>query len=210
MEYLKMNTRKSALVALALLTTGVAQADVSANLGFVSDYYFRGIFQAPNSVNGGIDYERNGFFVGTWAADVKDGLEINGYGGYGGAIGDFSYSIGYTRYFYTGDFDDTYQEINLGGSYGILALDVAVGQYDNFDGPTQDYTYYSLTVEKNGFYGKYAGFTQDFAGEYFEAGFSTSVAEIDVGIAAIFANEDLVGANEESLVLSISKSFDLK
>jgi len=204
-----MNTQKSALVALALLTTGVAQADVSANLGFASDYYYRGIFQAPSSVNGGLDYENNGFYVGTWAADVKDGLEIDGYAGYGGAIGDFSYSVGYTGYFYTGDFDDTYQEINLGGSYGILALDVAVGQYDNFGGPKQDYTYYSLTVEKNGFYGKYAGFTQDFAGEYFEAGFSTSVAEIDVGIAAIFANKDLVGTNDESLVLSISKSFDL-
>ncbi len=204
-----MNTRKSALVALALLTAGVAQADVSANLGFARDYFYRGIFQAPNSVNGGLDYENNGFYVGTWAADVKDGLEIDGYAGYGSAIGDFSYSVGYTGYFYTGDFDDTYQEINLGGSYGILALDVAVGQYDNFAGPKQDYTYYSLTVEKNGFYGKYAGFTQDFAGEYFEAGFSTSVAEIDVGIAAIFANKDLVGTNDESLVLSISKSFDL-
>ncbi len=38
-----------------------------------------------------------------------------------------------------------------------MALDVAVGEYENFSGPTQDYTYYSLTLEKDGFYGKYAG-----------------------------------------------------
>ena len=205
-----MNSRKSALAALALLITGAAQADVSANLGFASDYHYRGIFQASSSVNGGLDFEKSGFYAGTWAADVKDGLEIDGYFGYGGTVGEFGYSIGYTGYFYTGDFDDTYQEINLGGSFGLVSLDVAVGEYDNFDGPTVDYTYYALTLEKNGFYGKYAGFSQDFAGEYFEAGFSTSIADLDVGISAIFANKDLVGSSDESLVLTIGKSFDLK
>jgi len=203
-----MHTRKIGFALLLL--AGVAQADFSANLGFTSDYYYRGIFQAPNSVNAGLDYEKDGFYIGTWAADVKDGLEVDGYFGYGGEAGDFSYSIGYTGYFYTGDFDDTYQEINLGSSFGIASLDVAIGKYENFGGPTQDYTYYALTLEKDGFYGRYAGFAQDFAGEYFEAGYSTTVAEIDVGIAAIFANEDLVGENEESLFLTIGKTFDLK
>ncbi len=204
-----MNIRKSALAVISLLITATAQAEVSANLGFASDYHYRGIFQASSSVNGGLDFEKNGFYAGTWAADVKDGLEIDGYFGYGGEIGQFGYSIGYTGYFYTGDFDDTYQEINLGGSYGIFALNVAVGEYDNFGGPRQDYTYYALTLAKSGFYGKYAGFSQDFAGEYFEAGFSTTVADIDIGIAAIFANKDLLGSSDESLVLTIGKSFDL-
>jgi uncharacterized protein (TIGR02001 family) len=205
-----MNIRKSVLAVTALLLTGTAQAEVSANLGFASDYHYRGIFQASSSMNGGLDYSTNGFYAGTWAADVKDGLEIDGYFGYGGELGELGYSIGYTGYFYTGDFDDTYQEINLGGSYGILALDVAVGVYDNFGGPKQDYTYYALTLEKSGFYGKYAGFSQDFAGEYFEVGFSTTIVELDVGIAAIFANKDLLGSSDESLVLTIGKSFDLK
>jgi len=205
-----MSIRKTTLAALALFLTGAAQADVSANLGFASDYHYRGIFQAPNSVSGGLDFEKSGFYAGTWAADVKDGLELDGYFGYGGTVGDIGYSVGYTGYFYTGDFDDTYQELNLGTSYGLITVDVALGQYDNFAGPTLDYTYYALTVEKDGFYGKYAGFSRDFAGEYFEAGFSTSIADVDVGIAAIFANEDLVGTSDESLVLSIGKSFDLK
>jgi len=37
-------------------------------------------------------------------------------------IGDFGYSFGYTGYFYTGGFDDTYQELNLGGSYGLVSV----------------------------------------------------------------------------------------
>ena len=206
---MKIGSKAGFIIVLAVLT-GTAHAEFSTNIGWASDYYYRGIFQASSSVSGGLDFEKGGFYVGSWAADVKDGLEVDGYFGYGGEIGEFGYSVGYTGYFYTGDFDDTYQEINLGGSYGLFSLDVAVGEYDNFDGPTQDYTYYALTLEKNGFYGKYAGFAQDFEGEYFEAGFSTTVADIDVGISAIFANSDLVGSSDESLVLSIGKSFDLK
>ena len=197
-------------VLVGLLTaTGVAQADWSANLGYASEYHYRGILQKNSSANGGVDYEAGGFYAGTWAADVGDGLEVDLYGGYGADVGDVSLSVGFTGYYYTGDFDDTYQEINLGAGFGLLSLDVAVGQYDNFDGPTADYTYYALTLEKDGFYGKYAGFAQDFEGEYFEFGYGATVAEIDLGIALILANDDLVGNAEESIVFTISKSFDL-
>ncbi|HEY5641662.1 MAG TPA: TorF family putative porin [Woeseiaceae bacterium] len=205
-----MKSIRMALAALTLFTFGNAYAEVTANLGFASDYYYRGILQAPTSANGGIDFEKGGFYAGTWAADVKDGLEVDGYFGYGTEVGDVGLSIGYTGYFYTGDFDDTYQEINLGASYSLVTLDVAIGEYDNFDGPTQDYTWYALTVEKDGFYGRYAGFSQDFDGEYIELGYSTTVAELDIGFAAILANDDLVGVNEESLVFTIGKTFDLR
>ena len=195
-----------------ILLAGTAQADFTANVGWASDYYFRGILQSPTSPSGGLDYESNGFYVGTWAADVYDGLEVDGYFGYGGEAGDFSYSIGYTGYFYTGDFDDTYQEINLGGGYGIASVDVAVGQYDNFTGPTLDYTYYALTLEKDGFYGRYAGFSQDFSGDYIELGYGTTVAELDVGLALLFADKDLsiTGESNESLIFTIGKTFDIK
>ena len=204
-----MKHRKIALIALVLSLGGVAQAEVSANLGFASDYFYRGILQAPNSVSSGLDFERAGFYAGTWAADVKDGLEIDAYFGYGGDIGGIGYSAGYTGYFYSGDFDDTYQELNFGVSYGLVSADIAVGQYDNFGGATLNYTYYSLMLEKNGLYGKFAGFSEDFAGEYLEVGFATSIADVDIGFAAIFANSDLVGSSDESLVLTIGKSFDL-
>ena len=209
-----MNTRtKASIAATLILASGAAQADWSANIGFASDYYFRGIFQNSSSASGGVDFEQNGFYAGTWAADVGDGLEVDGYFGYGGEVQDFGYSIGYTGYFYTGDFDDTYQEINLGGSYGIASVDVAVGRYDNFDGPTLDYTYYSLTLEKNGFYGKYGGFSQDASGDYFEAGYGTTVADIDLGVSLIVNDSDLdvlAGDGDEVLVFTIGKSFDIQ
>lgn len=203
-----MKTLTTSLVLLLLASS--AHADISANLGYASEYHYRGIFQKNSSASGGLDYESGGFFAGTWAADVGDGLEVDGYFGYGTQVGDIDLSVGYTGYFYTGDFDDTYQEINLGGVYGPLSIDIAVGEYENFDGPTQDYTYYALTLTSDaGLYGKVAGFSQDFEGEYLELGYGTTVAEIDLGVAAIFANDDLVGESEESIVFTLGKSFDI-
>lgn len=201
-------TKTAGLLAAGLLGGTTAQADFSANIGWASDYHYRGIFQASSSANGGVDYETGGFYAGTWTADVGDGLEVDGYFGYGGEVGDFTYGVGFTGYYYTGDFDDTYQEINLSAGYGFVTLEYSAGEYENFSGPTQDYRYYALTAEKNGFYGKYAGFTQDFTGEYFEVGYGTTVAGIDLGLSLIFADKDLVGESEESAVFTVSKSFD--
>ena len=205
-----MNTpSRTGLLVTLLTATSVANADWSANLGFASEYYYRGIFQESASANGGIDFATGGFYVGTWAADVGDGLEVDGYFGYGFDLGEVDLTVGFTGYYYTGDFDDTYQELNLGAEFGLLTLAVAIGEYENFDGPTQNYTFYSLTLEKNGFYGKFGGFAQDFEGEYFEAGYGTTVAEIDLALSLIVSNEKLVGASDEAIVLTLSKSFDL-
>ena len=201
---------KIGLGAFLLAASAAANAQASANVGWASEYHFRGILQKVSSASAGLDYESLGFYVGTWAADVGDGLEVDGYFGYGGDFGDFTYSIGYTGYFYTGDFDDTYQEINLGGGFAGLSLDVAIGRYDNFDGPTEDYTFAALTFEHRGFYGTYGTFSQDFDGSYLELGYGTTIAEIDFGLSLILADDDLLGGeDDESLIFTIGKSFDL-
>ena len=210
---MNIGNRASLSVALAVLT-GTAHAEFSTNIGWASDYYYRGIFQKTSSANGGLDYSRNGFYVGTWAADVGDGLEVDGYFGYSGEISEFTYGAGFTGYYYTGDFDDTYEEINLSAGYSFVTFDYAVGRYQNFDAATADYDYYSVTFEYKGFYGKYAGFGQDFSGEYFEAGYGTSVAGIDVGLALVVNDKDLNVFSDtdgdEALILSVAKTFDIQ
>src|SRR5210317_2080764 len=207
---LRSKNMKKAIYGLTLLLmTATAQADLSGNLGYMSEYHFRGILQKVSSVSCGLDYESGGFYVGTWAADVGDGLEVDGYFGYGTDVGDVSLSVGFTGYYYTGDFDDTYQEINLGAGFGLLSLDVAIGEYDNFTGPTLDYTFYALSIEKDGFSATLGSFAQDFDGDYLQLGYDTTISEIDFGVALIFANDDLVGDKEESLIFTVGKSFDL-
>ena len=70
-------------LALALFAVSVPAlaVDLSANIGFNSNYVFRGIPQEKSSAFGGLDLEAGGFYLGTWAADVGDGAEIDVYGG---------------------------------------------------------------------------------------------------------------------------------
>ena len=70
----------AAIAAGSLGVTAVASADVSYNVGYVSEYYYRGIYQKNSSASAGIDYEEGGFYVGAWTADVGDGLEYDLYG----------------------------------------------------------------------------------------------------------------------------------
>ena len=201
--------RVISLLFLGVLASGQAAAELSANLGFASDYYYRGFFQASSSASAGIDFQKNGFYAGAWTADVGQGLEVDGYLGFTGEIGDVSYGVGFTGYYYTQDFDDTYEEINLSTGYGFATLDVAIGEYGNFGNGTQEYAYYALTLEKNGLYGKYAGFSKDFAGEYLEFGYATELADIDLGLSLIFGNEELLGNADEAVVITLGKTFEI-
>ena len=201
---------RKTLIGALLITTIPAYADVSGNIGWQSHYIYRGIPQSTSSAQGGVDFEKSGFYLGTWAADVGQGAEIDAYGGYGWTIGDFSFGIGATGYFYTDKFDDTYQEINLSAGFDFVTLDYAGGKYDNFTGPTLDYSFSSLTFEhESGLYAVLGTFGQDFDGNYYSAGYGFEVEGVDLSLEWVYSDNDLLGGNKESnLVFGISKGFD--
>lgn len=209
-------TRVALALALTSVSTSALAVDWSANIGFESQYFYRGIFQSKSSAQGGIDMEAGGFYLGAWGADVDDGVEIDGYGGYNFEIGDFTLGAGATIYTYTGDFDDTYTEVNLTAGWKFLTFDAAIGQYDNFGGPTQDYQFYSLTAEYAGFYGVIGTFADDFEGSYLEGGYGNTLTVSDMDLfdytfKVIHSDEDLAGSDssDTNFVLSLSKTFDL-
>ena len=199
---------------LAVLYQPIATAqEWSANLGYNSEYIYRGIPQKSSSAFGGVDFEAGGFSAGAWTADVGDGLEVDLYGAYGIEVGDFGFSVGGTWYTYTGGFDDDYLEANFGASWKFLSFHVAIGQYGNFDGPTLDYQFYSLTASHNGFYGKVGMFADDFDGNYYEAGYGNNLTVqetdlFDYAIAVIHSDSTLLGgASDTNLVFTLSKTF---
>jgi uncharacterized protein (TIGR02001 family) len=190
--------------------SNVANAEVSYNVGFASEYYYRGILQKSFSASAGVDQEEGGFYVGAWATIVGDGVEIDGYIGYGIET-EFGLSagVGFTGYYYTGDFDDTYEEINLDLGYGLFSLEYSVGEWDGFGTPL-DYDFLAGTVTfENGFYGTGGIFGDDFDGEYFEVGYGTTVAELDIGIAFISNSDELSDQADEgaAVVFTIGKTF---
>ncbi|MGC2854537.1 TorF family putative porin [Novispirillum sp. DQ9] len=134
------------LAALALPTVAFAQdssvlpGEFSANVGFVSDYTFRGISQTDEAaaIQGGIDWSHDsGFHFGVWGSNVDfneaspiDGAsaEIDVYGGWGQSVGAFSYDIGFIYYAYPGadsNLDYDFVEGTLKAGYTIVdGLDV--------------------------------------------------------------------------------------
>ena len=214
-----MNKMKTLVLGSALaastVATNVAVAGASANIGYTSDYFFRGIYQTTSSASAGLDYDfGNGFGVGVWAADVDDGIEYDLYGSFGGEVGDLGYSIGFTQYNYTDDWDGTYEEVNLGLSYGPLSVDYADGTYEPVGGGESDYSFVSVTLEHKGAYVTFGDFGKDAAGSYTELGYGMEVGGFDVGVAIINNDEDLDNRSgdldgETAMTLSLSKSFDL-
>lgn len=112
-----MNALKSSLVAGAVLAVAIPSAkalanELTASVGFTTDYTFRGIsqnFRNP-ALQGGFDYaHESGLFAGTWASNVSGNqytnasLEWDVYGGYNGRVNeDLGYSIALTSVFYPG------------------------------------------------------------------------------------------------------------
>lgn len=223
---------KKALTTAALViavTQSAAALEVTANGGYMTEYIFRGVPQDDSSAMGGLDVKHSGFYAGTWAADVGDGLEVDLYGGYNGTIGDFTYGVGATGYYYTDDFDDTYQELNASIGYKIFSISAALGEYDNNEGLVEegadapneklDYTFVAPRVDYKGFYGLVGIFGDDFDGEYYEAGFGSNFEPIgvDYKLSIIHSTDDLLGDTDDdgdddddtSVVLSVSKTFKL-
>jgi uncharacterized protein (TIGR02001 family) len=116
-----MLKKKLLVVALASAFSLPAMADVTANVGFVTDYIYRGITQTTHkpALQGGVDYSHaSGFYAGLWGSNVswiKDStalgtpavgdktLELDTYLGYKGAVAEVSYDIGAVRYNYLGN-----------------------------------------------------------------------------------------------------------
>lgn len=207
----------SAAIAASSMVTGTAVAGASANVGYVSDYYFRGVYQASSSASAGLDYEHDsGLYVGTWWGDVGAGLETDYYVGYAGEVEGLSFDIGYIVYDYTDEFDEKYSEVDLSVGYGPVSIEYAVGEYDS--DPTADYTFAALTAEHKGFYVTFGSWGDDFEGSFTELGYGAEVGGFDMGVAIISNDEDLDNADigktedqdgETTLVFSLSKSFDL-
>lgn len=212
-----MKSLKITTLAATLLTMGVvsqhAAADLSANVGVVSQYHFRGIQQTTGaSASAGLDYANGGFYAGVWTADVADGLEIDGYFGYDiETEAGLTLGANYTTYQYTGDFDSAYNEIGLSAGMGKFSLGYVAGKWDGVVGDEaateSDYSLLTLGFEHEGFSLTFGTYGKDTDGEYGELSYGTEIGGFDVGVTLVVSGSEL--DNDEALYFSLSKSFDL-
>ncbi len=173
------------LVATAFLAaTGAAQAELTANVGAASNYYFRGITQTDDraQVSGGIDWAHDlGFYLGTWMSNVDFGddskadVEVDLYGGFSNEIGDsgVGYDVGAIYYWYPGSGGNLqggeidYAEVYAGLSWAWLSGAIAYTVWGETDDDNQfddGDIYYRASVEPDW---EYKGFKANaFIGYY--------------------------------------------
>src|SRR5882672_11976371 len=85
---------------------------VTGNITLASEYRFRGIDQTfgKPAIQGGFDYSHaSGIYLGNWNSNVSQGagypggnIEMDFYGGYKHAFGDFGLDVGAIYYYYPG------------------------------------------------------------------------------------------------------------
>ena len=89
-----------------------APSPVTGNITLASEYRFRGIDQTAGkpAIQGGFDYSHaSGVYLGNWNSNVSQGagfpggnIEMDFYGGWKKAFGDFGLDIGAIYYYYPG------------------------------------------------------------------------------------------------------------
>jgi uncharacterized protein (TIGR02001 family) len=141
----------AAALSAAAAVPGLVQAQAASphtltgNMAIVSDYRFRGISQTfgQPAIQGGIDYSHaSGFYLGNWNSSVSgnsyyDGsIEMDFYGGFRKAFGDFGIDVGLLQYYYPGAENagtkyDTL-EAYIAGSWKWLTLKYSLTMTDWF------------------------------------------------------------------------------
>lgn len=124
---------------------------VTGNLGFVSDYRFRGLsqtFKQP-AIQGGIDYSHaSGLYLGTWGSNVSGlqysngaGMEWDMYGGYKFSAGPIGLDLGVLYYYYPGAYYSGFgpakpkynnTEVYVGATWNWLSAKYSVTTSDFF------------------------------------------------------------------------------
>ncbi len=208
---MKLSIGAVALVAVLVtpLVGAAQEAELSANVGWASEYFYRGVLQKPSSASVGLDLAVSKVYLGTWAADVGDGNEVDVYAGVGTEVEHFSVSVGGTGYFYTDDaFDQTYLEGNFNAGYGPISGEFSYGRHKATAGD-EDYWFLAATVEQWGLYATFGTFGKDLDGEYYEGGYSLSVGDLDLSAAWIYSTADLIGVDAHTIVFGISHTFGI-
>jgi uncharacterized protein (TIGR02001 family) len=139
-----------ATAVAAVLTSGAASAELSANATIASNYIWRGVSQTENQAagQGGIDWSFGpGFYAGTWVSNVdftgvggQKGYEMDVYAGFAGEAGSLGYDLGVITYQYPMEPEINFTEVYVSGTASIVTIGVAytfdAGHYNDVPTPT--------------------------------------------------------------------------
>ncbi|MDZ7803107.1 TorF family putative porin [Thiohalophilus sp.] len=207
------------ILAASTVASSVAVAELSGNVGFTSNYIWRGVTQGSDdsAISGGIDYAHDsGFYAGTWVSSLSGGsqYEQDVYLGYGFDAGPVGLDVGYIEYMYpVGDVDLDFSEVYVNASYEMVSAGVAMTVDTEANSQYEDdlYMYVGADFEvKEGLslgllYGDY-DFDDPTSTDY--SHYQVSLSKDDF-VFAFDQNDQDGAAGDARFTVSYSKSFDL-
>jgi uncharacterized protein (TIGR02001 family) len=212
--------------------TQIGDFTASANVGFVTDYVFRGISQTDEqpAVQGGFDVTHtSGLYAGVWGSNVdfNDGdeahIETDFYAGYASEYQGFAYDLGAIYYAYPGadsDLDYDYFELaaSLGYDFDVASLSGAINYTPDYFGGLDEGVYYAATLEVplpyDFSFNAHAGHQTIDEGEDYtdwSLGLGYSVAGFDLSLAYYETDldepDECVDGCDARVVFGVSRSF---
>ncbi|MDH5179148.1 MAG: TorF family putative porin [Gammaproteobacteria bacterium] len=212
----------SVLAALGMSQAALAESPLTGNIGFASNYIWRGLTQTGDgsAISGGIDYAQSGFYAGVWVSNeswtATPGYEEDLYLGYGGSASGLSYDISYIKYGYpVGTGKDDFAEAILKLGYGPATFTYAKTVSKEDGAALKDDSYMSLSavfeVKKDLSLGlTYGSYDFEAAGADYTH-IQVSLSKGDFTFAYDKVSPDVDGAYSDDPRMSVTwkKSFDL-
>jgi uncharacterized protein (TIGR02001 family) len=223
-------TSRVLLGASFLALSGLAQAELTANVGVTSNYVFRGETQTDDgiAVQGGLDFTHSsGLYAGIWGSNVENpsnndkGFEFDLYAGYNFKVNDkVAFDIGFITYQYTSVPTCTVNtifcesdEVFVGASFHGFSATYYNGNPD----AGNDYAYIDLkytlalpqdfNVHVHYGYKDVDGGNQD--AQDASVGLSKEISGLDLSLTWTTIDYDDNRSDENELFVMVTKSFDL-
>lgn len=222
-----MNSSKIAIAVGALIVSGAAAAEFSANIGATSNYVWRGVTQTDDAaaVSGGLDYaHEKGFYAGTWASNVDfdddTTAEVDFYGGFANALDmGLGYDFGVIYYWYPGANDDLdFTEIYGSLSYGPVEGGINFTVDKEASGGNTNDLYYHLgasfdVVETWSVGGTVGYYDFDGGGDYSHGQIDItksagSLGDFTLTVSSVLGQKDVSVDGDAKVFVSWAKTFD--
>ncbi|MEA3492561.1 MAG: TorF family putative porin [Campylobacterota bacterium] len=190
---------------------------ISANLAITSNYVWRGMSQSKDSpaVQGGVDIEYRGFYLGTWGSNVDFGandgnsLEADFYAGYKAELAGIGFDVGIIQYAYPNESDAyNFEEVYIGVSKDFDMFGLSAKYSWGLDDAPDDWNIGAsvklpMEIGLEGTYGEY-----DTAGNYYVVAVTRSFGKFDFSVGYTDFSSDVDSTlDEDHIVASVSTSF---
>ncbi|MGR3509103.1 MAG: TorF family putative porin [Sulfitobacter sp.] len=209
-------TQASALAITLLIPTFATAQDVSVSAGatLTSRYLFNGLEQSTGAaLQPWLEAEYQGFYAGIWASNTARSLvgssaEVDLYLGYRNAVGQFSYDLGYTRYYYRNPNVDCCGEVILALGY-TPAEPLELGLRFAHD-PVADYVNTRISLDyaindKIGISTNYGTISKG-GHDYWKVGGSYAISD-NFGVDVAWEDTNI---SDGLIVVSLNTSFNLR